>query len=398
MSTSAEVGHPPAARRTASIVMLLILSLALRPGIVSIGPILLKIRQAFNLSYSQASLLTSIPDICMGFFVLFVPALSRRLGIQRTVWLSLILLGTATLMRALAQSTALLLLWTTFVGVGIAIAGALIGGWIKENFANNSSLFMGVYAGGLSIGATMAAGGSGYISEMFASWRFGAGVWTVLAFTGIASWFWLTRQAHRANASSPTAAPRTAIVLPWRSGRAWFIAVFFGLSQFIAYSCLAWVAPSFSEITKSSLPSGAMLAVFTFLLAVGSFTAGFVSKKSTDRRVWLAAGMLATAVGFVGLTFFPALFPIVPIALIAFGQGMCFALGMMLPLDYSKSGQAHAWSMFVLCIGYMIAALGPFSVGLLRDWSGGFFDSYLMLLILSFVMIAMIPAFKARQH
>lgn len=69
--------------------------------------------------------------------------------------------------------------------------------------------------------------------------------------------------------------------------------------------------------------------------------------------------------GFVGLAFGPTSYPIVFVVMIALGQGMCFALGMMLPLDNSKTaGEAHAWTMFVLCVGYTIAALGPLIVAI----------------------------------
>ncbi|WP_206997941.1 hypothetical protein [Trinickia mobilis] len=45
-------------------------------------------------------------------------------------------------------------------------------------------------------------------------------------------------------------------------------------------------------------------------------------------------------------------------------------------------------------MGYMIAALGPLSFGLLRDSTVRFFDAYLMLLIVSSIMMAMIPLLK----
>jgi CP family cyanate transporter-like MFS transporter len=395
MSTHIQVKSISTENRVVAIFCLLILSFALRPGIVSIGPLLLHVRQAFRLTYSEVSLLTSIPDVCMGLFVLCVPKISRRLGTDRTVLLSLLLLGAAILLRALAHSTSFLLFWTTLVGIGIAIAGALIGGWIKQHFPNESSFFMGIYAGGLSIGATMAAGATGYISDAFGSWRVGAGVWFILGVSAIASWSYLTRRFDAVRGNAIHRNSEAAIELPWRNGRAWLLALFFGLSQFIAYACLAWIAPWNSEIHASAIPSGLVLSLFTLVLAAGSFAAGAVAGKSGDRRLWLALGTIVTVAGFAGLAFAPTSCPSAFIVMIAFGQGMCFALGMTLPLDNTTTaGQAHAWTMFVLCVGYVIAALGPLSFGFLRDRTGGFFDSYLMLLIVSSIMMAMIPLLK----
>jgi CP family cyanate transporter-like MFS transporter len=117
----------------AAVIGLLVLSVALRPAIVSIGPILLLIQQQFQLSYTQAALLTSIPDVCMGVFALMAPNVSRRFGTDRCVIVALALLGVAMLLRAVSPDPLFLLGSTFFASVGIAIAGALIGGWIKTH-------------------------------------------------------------------------------------------------------------------------------------------------------------------------------------------------------------------------------------------------------------------------
>lgn len=390
--------------RFAIVACLLVLSFALRPGIVSIGPALPQIQHAFGLSYSESSLLTSIPDVCMGLFVLCVPAISRRLGVDRTILFSLLLLTVATFCRALSHSTPSLLFWTTMVGMGIAIAGGLMGGWIKKHFADESSLFMGLYAGGLSIGATVAAGGTGLIASVTGSWRIGIGTWCILGVTAVLSWLSLSRRlsadagntSHQVTRTASTAnTARAAIKLPWTHGRAWLIAIFFGLCQFIAYACLAWIAPWNFEVHASRIPSGLMLGTFTLLLAAGSFAAGALARKTPDRRILLAIGTGMTAIGFAGLVFAPTSFPVVFVALIAFGQGICFALGMTLPLDFADTPEdAHAWTMLVLFVGYLIAALGPFVFGYLRDHTGAFSYSFVTLLIVSVVTLAMTPVLK----
>lgn len=50
--------------------------------------------------------------------------------------------------------------------------------------------------------------------------------------------------------------------------------------------------------------------------------------------------------------------------------------------------------MFVLCTGYMIAALEPLSFGFLRDWRGGFLASWLLRFAVGVLMLAMTPLLK----
>lgn len=130
----------------AAVIGLLVLSIALRPAIVSIGPILLLIQNHYGLSFTQAALLTSIPDVCMGVLALLAPGLSRRFGSHRCMIAALLLIGVACLLRAVSPNAAFLLLTTFVISVGIAIAGALMGGWIKTHFAHRPAFFMGIYA------------------------------------------------------------------------------------------------------------------------------------------------------------------------------------------------------------------------------------------------------------
>jgi cyanate permease len=104
-------------KKAAAAIALLILSVALRPPIVSIGPVLDSIQRSFSLSYTQASLLIAIPDICMGVFALVAPGVARRFGTDNAVVAALVLLCVAMIARALAGSAAVLLVCTVFAGM-----------------------------------------------------------------------------------------------------------------------------------------------------------------------------------------------------------------------------------------------------------------------------------------
>ena len=77
------------------LVCLVLIGVNLRPGIVSIGP-----------------LLTSIPDVLMGLLALPTPWLARRFGRDRVILAALFVLFAATLGRAFAGSVAQILLLT----------------------------------------------------------------------------------------------------------------------------------------------------------------------------------------------------------------------------------------------------------------------------------------------
>lgn len=383
------------AHRATAIIGLLILSLALRPGIVSIGPILLQIQNEFALSFTKSSLLIAIPDVCMGVFALFVPRIARMFGSDRSVIAALALMGAAMIVRALSASVFSLLLSTLFVGIGIAISGSLVGGWIKAHFPREASFFMGIYAAGLSVGATAAAVLTDYIAQINDDWRLAAAMWAFFCVAAIISWQVLIKKFPSAEAGTPSRHTSTSIALPFRNGKAWAIALYFGISQFIVYACFAWLSPSSVEMKLSAVSPGVLLALFTSTFAIASFVAGAITRKSPDRRGWLTLSALLTGIGFSGLAFWPDSLPLAYVILLAVGQGICFPLVMTLPLDNTTTPtDANLWTVFMLFIGYLLAALGPISFGALRDYTGSFGASYGLLLGATALLLTLTPILK----
>ncbi|NWB26515.1 MFS transporter [Pseudomonas gingeri] len=329
---------------------------------------------------------------------LLIPGIGRRFGNDRVILFSLALLGLALVLRALAGSSTSLLLSTFLVGIGVAISGPLIGGWIKSHFASKAALLMGIYAAGLGVGATMAAVGSEYVALADGGWRLAAGVWAILCVFAIVSWQRLASVFPSRSHAGPAS---TAIIsqAPARTGRAWLIAVYFGLSQFVCYACFAWVGESSRELAINTLGPGINLGIFTAVVAASSFFSGIVTRSTADRRGWLTGAAVLSALGAALLWLSPHALGVIPVVAIALGQGTCFALAMTLPLDNTTSHEeASQWTAFMLFIGYLTAAVGPFAFGFLRDRTGTFEASYGLLVAASLALLLLTPMLKPRQH
>lgn len=155
MSARSEIAEPGAVIRPVSgrpvgsalaLGAIFAVALSLRPSIISVGPILPSIITEFGLSHATAALLTSIPDLWMGVFALPTPWLARRFGRDPVLICALALLGAFTLGRAFVSGSVGLLSTTAGVGVGIAVTGALVAGFIKARFPSRAALLMGLYA------------------------------------------------------------------------------------------------------------------------------------------------------------------------------------------------------------------------------------------------------------
>jgi CP family cyanate transporter-like MFS transporter len=380
-----------------AVAAIVLVAVDLRPGIVSIGPVLPLIRTSFGLSHGVAALLTSIPGVLMGLLALPAPWMARRIGRDRSILLAICLLCVSIATRAFAQSVGILLLTTAGVGAGIAVTGSLIGGFIKARFPEKAALMMGIYATSLSFGSTVAAAFTGVMAGASPQgWRRATGVWSVLGVSALLSWGLVSNRERSLRTANSE--PLTHEPLPLKNLSAWIIAVFFALNNFLFYSLLAWTATMYRERGYSSSRSGFILASFTLGFMTGNPIFGALSR-SRDRRRWLAVGSVLSCVGLSGLAFAPNFAPFLWAPLAAFGMGGGFTLGMTLPLDNTETvAETNAWNAFAMTVGYLVAAIGPITLGFMRDRTGSFQVPMKALVCVGFAMLALCPVLHPRRR
>lgn len=95
----------------------------------------------------------------------------------------------------------------------------------------------------------------------------------------------------------------------------------------------------------------------------------------------------------------PLPIPHIWIAIAAFGVGGGFTLAMTLPLDNAHSAdEANTWNAFMMTVGYLLAAAGPWLVGLLRDVTGTFQAPTWLLFTVALGMFVLTPFLAPRKH
>lgn len=366
-----------------AIAAIVLTAINLRPAIASVGPLLGDIRSAFGLSNAAAGLLTTVPALCMGVFAPLAPVLSRRFGADRAVIGALALIAGTMSARATASSGLILIASTVGVGLAIAIAGALIGPFVKTRFPDHAARVIGVYAASLSAGATLAALVSAPVSATFGSWRAGLGIWALLPILPAALWIIIGRSP---TPHGPLPSIRDASL--WRETRAWKVALFFGLQNALFYSIIAWLAPLLVERGATPQAAGAALSVITGTFLVGNLLVGAASGRSTDRRVLLLLSSALCLIGVLGVA--TAVVISASTSAAALGLAGAFTLGMTLPLDDADSADsAGLRTTFTLTVGYTLGSAGPLLVGIIRDLSGSLHGGLVLLTALALAMFVL---------
>jgi CP family cyanate transporter-like MFS transporter len=377
------------------LVGLLLVALNLRPAISSVPPVLETIRQDLGLGRAFLGLLTTIPVLCMSVFALVAPKISRRIGAERAVLWAVVLIGAAVAGRLAAGQPGVLFGTTLLAGVGIAVAQSILPAVVKGWFPDRAALVTGLYTVGITGGLALAALATVPIERTLGGfWPGALAAWSLLA--AVAAVFWLPLTSRAQSVPRPEGAhERTR--LPWRSGRAWSVALFFGAESCLFFSSLTWVAPLYVDRGLDEGHAGLLLAVFALVRVPSAFLFPALADRTGDRRPWLALTLILATFGFCAAGLVPLAAPLVWVVVLGLGVGGLFPLALTLPLDYSanaeEAGRLTAMTFFV---GYVVAAVGPVAVGALRDATGGYAVPFVALAALGVGML--VASLRFRPH
>lgn len=372
---------------------IILVGLNLRPSMAAIGPLLSSIRGDIPLSFSLASLLTMLPVMAMGLALFVGIGISQRLGEQRTVLLSLLIIGLATLSRLFVDSAAQLIISAVLAGFGIALIQALMPALIKSRFPDKVALCMGLYVTSIMGGAAIAASFAPLVMGQTGSWRLALAMWAALALLALVSW-WLQR-SQLPNSMAGVAKKQAF----FNNSRAWLLAIFFGLGT-ASYTCvLAWLAPYYVEKGWSEQNAGLLLGFLTAMEVISGLVVPAIANRSRDRRVVLMALLMLIIAGFCGLILKPQHLSLLWPCLLGLGIGGLFPMSLIVSLDHLADPQrAGGLTAFVQGIGYLIAGLSPLLAGIVRDQLGSFEWAWWSLTAVMVVMLLMVLRFDPRQY
>lgn len=173
----------PERRSTVGLLLLVagivFLAMNLRSPITAVGPVLDLIRDSLNISNTTAGILTTIPLIAFGVLSPFAPRLSRRFGMEVTLFFVLIVLSLGLMLRPIGSMTTVYI-GTLLIGAGIAIANVLMPPFVKMKFPKNIGMMTGVYSISMNLTGAIAAGLSVPIARSEYGWQASIGVWALL--------------------------------------------------------------------------------------------------------------------------------------------------------------------------------------------------------------------------
>lgn len=368
----------------------------LRAPLTSVGSLISLIRDDLGISHTVAGTITTLPLLAFAFLSPFAPKIAKRIGMERTIFLSLLVLLIGVISRSLF-GTSFLFVGTIFIGLAIAFGNVLMPGFIKINFPLKVGLVMGCYSVAMNVFGALASGLSVPISSIQGiGWKGSLAIWAILVF--IALLFWLPQLQKKEKLTNNTNTPLKKGRSIWRSSLAWYITLFMGLQSLIFYTLITWLPDILQIHGYNPNEAGWMLFLMQFALIPITFIMPVIAERMRNQKLLggITAGFFI--VGIAGLLLgHQALIPIAVI-MIGMASGSAFSLCMMFfSLRTSDGQQAAEMSGMAQSFGYLLAAIGPTLFGALHDISGGWELPLIMLISLAgIIFVVAIAAGKDR--
>ncbi len=348
-------------------------ALAVRPLAVSVGPLLPAMQEDLGMGSVVAGLLGTVPIICLGLFAPVGAWLAGRLRPRPALGLALALVVLFGAARAAAPNVALLVTLTVGLGIGMGMAGSIPAMIIKARAPGHPGFMTGMYGTGVVAGAAVGSALIVILSQLSGGWR---GATLLLSAPVLAA----VLIGYRLLGTDPhDLRGGEGLRLRWADPIAWLMALLFGLQSFVYWGLVIWLSAVLVSMGWSATGAGTMVTVFQLSSLVAVLGTGYVADRIGTRRAQLRVVSAAFTIAPLGLVLLPAL-TVGWVALAGAALGMAFPLILALPVDYATDDRdAGSKASVMLLVGYLVAAVGPTALGLVRDATSEVWPVFLML-------------------
>jgi MFS transporter, CP family, cyanate transporter len=366
------------------LVGIVLLAFNLRPAAVAVAPVLGELRTDLEMSAAQAGLLTSLPVLAFAGFGALAPRLARAVGPHRLTVLALLGVVAGQLSRAVVDIVPTFLACSLVSLAGMATANVVLPSLVKQHFPDRIGVLTALYSTTSAIGLTLTSALTVPISEASGSWRYGLAAWALTAVIALLPWLALMGQDRR-EPISPQAAEgfRITLAAVARTALGWQMVVFFGLQALQAYAIFGWFAVIYRDAGFSPATAGLLLGLVTGISVPFSLLVPWLAARMANPAPLLVALVSCYPFGYLGLMLAPTVAPWLWAGVVGIGTTTFPLILTLIGLRARTPAGTAALSGFTQSLGYLIAALGPFGMGLVHDLTGGWDVPLLLLTVLT---------------
>lgn len=381
------------------ILAIVFIASTLRAPLTSVGPVVDEIKHVMEINNSVAGILTTIPLIIFAVVSPLVSRVTARLTMSRTILYSTILLIIGLYLRVAGDFT-LFIIGTLVLGIAIAFGNVVLPSYVKWYFPMQIGVATGIYSGTMNFTAGLGGGLSFPLSQSPLGFRLSLSFWIILAIIAIILWIPKARSGAKLEKQTidETQWKQHKKINIAKSKLAWMVALTMGFQSMVFYTVVAWVPSILVDRGLDPSTAGYLLMLNQFSQVPMTFTFPIIASKLKDQHILVVIITILFLVGF-GLFFTQSLvLLIIGIIIAGLAMGACFSLCMtFFSIRARTSDGSISLSGFGQSVGYLIAAVGPFLIGYLHDFTGSWVSGIIALLLMAVLFFIFgYPAAKNR--
>ena len=381
------------------ILAIVFIASTLRAPLTSVGPVVDEIKHVMEINNSVAGILTTIPLIIFAIVSPLVSRVTSRITMSRTILYSTILLIIGLYLRV-AGDFSLFIIGTLILGIAIAFGNVVLPSYVKWYFPMQIGIATGIYSGTMNFTAGLGGGLSFPLSQTPLGFRLSLSFWIILGIIAIILWIPKARKGAKLEKQTidETQVKHHKKVNIVKSKLAWMVALTMGFQSMVFYTVVAWVPSILVDRGVDPSTAGYLLMLNQFSQVPMTFSFPIIASKLKDQRILVVIITILFLTGF-GLFFTQSLVLLVIGMVIAgLAMGACFSLCMtFFSIRARTSDGSISLSGFGQSVGYLIAAIGPFLIGYLHDYTGNWISGIIALLLMSLLFFIFgYPAAKNR--
>ncbi len=384
--------------------LVFLVSLNLRPSITSVGPLLERIGTDLSWGESVQGILTSIPLIAFAAVSPLVTFIERRIGADWSVFLALLCIAFGDFVRSYCGNVGIWL-GTVIFASSIAVGNVLVPVIVKRDYAGHVAMATGIYSGCITAGSSIAGLIAVPLSQTLGDWKASLSFWSIPPLMVAA--LWLLRIAHNRNvmrsirsvgeperigdaavktdSSESSESSKGMFLHVLRRPVTWYVTLFMGLQSSAFYTMSNWMPRvSTSEGFNTSV-AGVHLFVFQ---SIGILAGLLIPKLMNVRGSQICAALTASTpmlvAGFGMLLFPKAMIAWAVIGGCAQGASLVVALALI-AMRGRGSAETVVLSGVAQSLGYLIAAMGPLTFGVVVQLTGGCRASLVLFTFVAFL-------------
>ena len=387
------------AGRTLALLGIVLVAANLRTAVAALSPIVSQISTDVPLSPTAIGVLGMLPPVCFAFFGIFTPVYTRRLGLENVLVLALTAMLLGHLTRGLAGSLPVLVIGSVVTFAGLGVGNVLLPPLVKKYFPDRIGLVTSLYVTMLSLSTLFPPLIAVPVADA-AGWRVSLGLWVLPVLVALVPWVTMFVR-HRVQVTPGTVVEEAEPALVgriWRSSIAWALAVVFAASSLNAYAMFAWLPQLLIDTAGvTSAQAGTLLSVYAAMGIPCALLIPWLTARMKNVAGLVYLGVAVFLLGDLGLLLAPGTLTWLWVVLAGLGPLLFPLVLVLINLRTRTHAGSVALSGFVQSVGYTLGALGPLSVALLHEITGGW-TAPLLFLIGTALAITVAGAVIARPH